>query len=83
MAHNFQGLAYCVRFKLVHGRDVTHDDTVAHLEPERRKAWRKACELILKKHGMKWTTTKTPIAEPYLVSDGRTPMAVRNLDKKP
>jgi hypothetical protein len=37
--HNPDSLYYQVRFKMVHGRDPTDEDCVAHVEPSKQKAW--------------------------------------------
>lgn len=72
-AHNFQSLTYQIGFRMRHGRDATWEDTVAHLSPESRAAWRQSSETVFarvnreKGLDLKWTTPPPgvePIAEP-------------------
>ena len=70
LGHNFQSIFYQMRFRMTHGRDPTWDDTVAHLDAKTKRLFKKAAVGILKQHKRKWTKTKTPIAEPYEMSEG-------------
>jgi hypothetical protein len=65
-AHDFWSIFYQVHFKMRHGRDPTHADTVAHLPDEMRALWRELAEPVLAEHGQSWTEPEgEPIAEPY------------------
>ena len=66
LAHDYQSLFYQARFKMKWGRDATHDDSVAHLTPEERAAWRAASDEV----GVTWKSHPDPIAEPYAESTG-------------
>lgn len=56
--HNAQSLYYGMRFKMLHDRDVTWSDAVAHCPPEVRAVWERE---LRKLKG--WTETAEPIAE--------------------
>jgi hypothetical protein len=64
--HNYQSLFYQMRFKAKWGRDATHDDTVAHLPPEEREAWKAASDEC----GVRWKCHAEPRREPYAESAG-------------
>ncbi len=67
-AHNFQSLFYGMRFKMKYGREATCADSVAHLPPKLQAAWKEAAIPLFQKHGIEWTETGEPIAEPYAES---------------
>jgi len=68
--HNYFSITYQMRFKMRHGRDATHEDTIAHLPEWQRDVWREH----LKQHPkVKWNGPPEgvePIAEKYVESTG-------------
>ena len=55
---NAESLYYAIRFKMLHGRDVTWADAVAHCGEAMRAFW----ERELRRSGS-WTEAAVPIAE--------------------
>lgn len=57
--HNAQSLYYGMRFKMLHGRDVTWADAVAHCGEPMREIWERELRRL-----NAWTEAAVPIAEP-------------------
>lgn len=70
--HNFFSISYQMRFRLTHGRDATHADTIAHLPEHLRRVTEVAIKRVLKENGKKWSepVEGNSIAEKYVVSSG-------------
>jgi hypothetical protein len=63
LPHDATPLFYGMRFRLVHGRDVTWADAAAHCGERLRAAWRQA----MREKGLVWTEPPAgvdPIADP-------------------
>lgn len=57
--HNAQSLYYGMRFKMLHDRDVTWSDAVAHCSAEVRAFWERNLREL-----KGWSEAADPIAEP-------------------